>query len=266
MTARFDHLTIDEVRIAYRRTGDASPSPLVMLHGLGDSSLITFTPIAAHPALVGFPMLLVDLPGFGHSTAPDDWPATIEDHAATVASALDALGISGTPVTGHSMGGSIALVLAATRPDLVARLILAEPLLRREQSSPAIATATRTERTFIERGYEMLRVATRRQAARGELAAIGFREPLDHAHPAILHRSAVSLLEDRDPSFEKLLKSVTVPRTIIAGERTPVAPGLIPGDVPLIRIAGAGHSMMSENPDAYARAIASALGIPRRGT
>lgn len=262
MNPAIDHITIDELRIAVQWPGKHDATPLVFLHGLGDSSIMTFSRIATHPALAALPSLLIDLPGFGHSRAPVDWPATIEDHAAAVAATLDVLGITDATISGHSMGGSTALVLAASRPDLVTRLVLAEPLLRKEQSSLAIAIANRSERVFIDRGYEMLRVATRRQAARGELAAIGFREPLEHAQPEILHRSAVSLLADRTPSFEKTLASLRIPRVIIAGERTQVAPDLLPDDVPLIRIPDAGHSMMSENPDAYARAVAAAVTSP----
>jgi pimeloyl-ACP methyl ester carboxylesterase len=264
MTCRIDYLDINDLRIAGHWTSERSPAPLVFLHGLGDSSIMTFFRIATHPALASMPALLIDLPGFGHSDAPADWPATIEHHAAAVASVLDALGITGAPISGHSMGGSTALVLAASRPDLVSRLVLAEPLLRREQSSLAIAIANRSERVFIDRGYEMLRVATRRQAARGERAAIAFREPLEHADPGILHRSAVSLLADRTPSFEEALRSLRIPRTVIAGERTPIVPDLLPDDVPLVRITGAGHSMMSENPDDYASAIAAVV-IPPSG-
>lgn len=261
MTSQIQYRQFGDLRIAYQRLGGTSPAPLVFLHGLGDSSIITFRRIAAHPALAGVPALLVDLPGFGHSTAPDSWPATIEQHAGSVAHLLDHLGVTSAPITGHSMGANVALVLATTRPDLPSRLILAEPLLRNEQSELARTIARRRESDFSTRGFDMLQRATRRQASRGNAAALGFIEPLARANPSIMYRSAISLLADRSPSFLDMLQNSPLPRTLLVGEHTEVASGLVPDDVRLVRIPQAGHSMMSENPDAYAKAVASACGF-----
>lgn len=258
MTADIDVLHLGELRIAVQRIGH-SPAPLVILHGLGDSSIISFHRIATNPALNGRAALLIDLPGFGYSSAPDTWPATIEAHADAVAGVLDALGISGTPVFGHSMGGSVALLLAHRHPDHVARLVLAEPLLHRSSSELGKSIARRSEMEFVQRGFDMLQLATRRQALRGEPAAIGFREPIRHADAAIMHRSAVSLLADRAPTFLDILETLPMPRTLIAGDRTQVQPELVPGSLPLHRVVDAGHSMMSEAPDALAWIIGEVL-------
>lgn len=249
----------DDLSLAWARIGDDIPSPLVFLHGLGDSAIITFERIARHPALEGRGAILVDLPGFGFGAAPDDWPGTIEDHAEAVSALLDALGLSRVTLVGHSMGASLAIVVAAMRPERVERMVLAEPLLVREHSELAKAIAKRREGDFVERGYGMLVLATSRQARRGDAAAQGFLEPLQRANPVILHRSAVSLLADRSPSFLEALGSLAMPRVLLVGERTGVDLSIVPPEVPIIRIPEAGHSMMSENPDAFARAIAASL-------
>lgn len=266
MNNEIRHLHVDDLTVAYTWTGEESPAPIVFLHGLGDSSIITFRPIAAHPALAGSPALLIDLPGFGYSSAPDTWPATIEMHADVVGNVLNLLGIPHAQVVGHSMGGSIALVLAGRRPGLVSRLVLAEPLLRLEDSQLAKAIARRDEDDFVARGFHMLQLATRRQANRGEWAAIGFQEPLRQAGPAIMHRSAISLLAHRSPSFLQLLRDAPMPRTLLIGEKTKSDPRIVPAGVATIRIPNAGHSMMNENPDALAQALRGAISIDHQNS
>lgn len=106
----------------------------------------------------------------------------------------------------------------------------------------------------------MLQLATRRQAMRGEKAAVGFQEALSRADPATMHKSASSLLQRRSPSLQAILERLTVPRTLLIGERTAIdTSDLVPHGISVIRIPDAGHSMMSDNPDAFARAIANAL-------
>ena len=255
------YLTVNDLQVAWTRVGGTSTSPLVFLHGLGDSAIITFRPIAMHSALVSTPALLIDLPGFGYSTAPDDWPSSVEQQTEVVIHLLDAVGVANAPVMGHSMGGSIAIQLATRRPDLVSRLILAEPLLQAEQSVLGRTIARRAESDYVLRGYAMLQMATRRQAARGERAAVGFQEPLRHANPVTMHRAASSLLEQRSPTFGEQLHVLTVPRTLLIGEGTNMDLGSLgTGDIGIVRIPDAGHSMMTENPEAFARAIAATLG------
>jgi pimeloyl-ACP methyl ester carboxylesterase len=264
MPPGIEHHRIDELDVAVlrRNPGSGNRPPLIFLHGLGDSSIITFDRIATQPALARYPTLLIDLPGFGHSTAPDSWPATMEHHADVVAILLEQLNLDHSPIVGHSMGGSLALMVAARRPRNVSRLILAEPLLKREHSELAASLARRSEQDFVSRGFDMLLRATRRQAARGDKAAQGFLIPLQHANPVIMHRSASSLLADRTPPFLSLLEMLPMDKTLLLGARTNVEPSPVPPGVSLLRIPDAGHSMMSENPDGFAHAIARALQNP----
>ncbi|HWV22852.1 MAG TPA: alpha/beta fold hydrolase [Thermomicrobiales bacterium] len=259
--AHIQTIQLDDMTVAYERLGNPSPDPVIFLHGLGDSAIITFRSFAVSLARSGISSVLIDLPGFGFSQAPAHWSAATEDQAIVVAALLDHLNITHSPIVAHSMGGSIAILLAEIRPDLVSRLIVAEPLLLPEQSTLGKSVAKRTEAWFVDRGYAMLRLATQRQAARGDLAAIGFVEPLARANPAIMHRSASSLLVGRSPSFQDRLTALTLPRTLLIGERTIAeTEQLEDAGVAVQRIPDAGHSMMSENPAAFDEAIRNALG------
>jgi len=102
-------------RLYRERTGP----PLLLLHALGmERSLWQF--VTAH--LPG-EILTCDLPGHGQAPTPAaGW--SLADHAAALAAALEREGVTRIAVGGFSIGGLIAQQLAATRPDLVSRLIL----------------------------------------------------------------------------------------------------------------------------------------------
>jgi 3-oxoadipate enol-lactonase len=72
-----------------------------------------------------FRTLRYDLRGHGLSDAPPA-PYSIDDHVADLAALLDAHEIAGAIVVGMSVGGMVALALAAARPDLVRLLVLCD--------------------------------------------------------------------------------------------------------------------------------------------
>lgn len=249
-------IDLDGPRVAVERLGPAGGEPLVFLHGLGASSTHDLRPTTASPLLAGRERILIDLPGFGHSTAPEDWPATIEAHAAAVGVVLDRLGLAAIDLVGHSMGGSIAILFASHDPGRIRRLIVAEPLLDPAQGHLSAHIARQGEATFVRRGYAALLMATRRQAARGDLAARGVLPSFERADPAMLHRSAVSLVRERRPGFGELLAALPMPRAFIAGERSGIdAAPLNAAGIAVRVIPDAGHAMMHEQPEAFAVAI-----------
>jgi lipase len=65
----------------------------------------------------------------GHGRSPWSGPQTLAGHAADLDDVLDACGIEQATLVGHSFGGLIALVHAATRADRVTALVLLDPPL-----------------------------------------------------------------------------------------------------------------------------------------
>jgi len=113
-------LHLDGVDIHYVDKGHGPA--IVLIHGLG-GSLYNFR--YNIPALAGqLRVLALDLKGFGYSTRPlgADYSQTAQ--AQLVADFMDRLGVGRAAVLGHSLGGAIALRLAALFPQRVARLIL----------------------------------------------------------------------------------------------------------------------------------------------
>lgn len=102
-----------------------SGKPVLLLHGSGPGVSAWANWRLVLPELAqGFRVVAPDQLGFGATDRPADgrygravWTA----HAAAVVEALD---LGPVTVVGNSMGGSIALSLAAARPDLVERLVL----------------------------------------------------------------------------------------------------------------------------------------------
>ena len=81
---------------------------------------------AAIPALAG---LAIDLPGFGFSPVPADGDYSIDAKARVVIELIEHYRRWPVHLIGNSLGGSVAVRVAARRPDLVKTLTLVSPAL-----------------------------------------------------------------------------------------------------------------------------------------
>jgi pimeloyl-ACP methyl ester carboxylesterase len=142
MTAATDTLERRAVGgLVYHVGGEGAP--LVLVHGLagGSGNWCEVVPEAARRHRV----LAVDLPGHAGSE-PLPRGATVDDFARAVASVLDAEGLTGALVAGHSFGGMVSLRLARLRPELVRALLLVSPAGvstgRRVVAAVVVATTT----------------------------------------------------------------------------------------------------------------------------
>ncbi|MFD7104686.1 alpha/beta fold hydrolase [Streptomyces celluloflavus] len=239
---------------------DAGPAR-VYLHGLGAASFAYFGETAVHPLLAGRRSLLIDLVGFGLSDRPATFDYTLESHADALAAVLDAADVAGAEVIAHSMGGSVAIVLAARHPRLVSRLVLADanldPLEPARGAPGSRGIASYTEAEFLAGGREEIR------AAAGALWWATMRL----AGREALYRSAVHLVRGSSPVMRTLLRDLDIPRTFLF----PAADGPLPGadeltaaGVAVVPLPDCGHNMMLDNPDGFAAATATALAAESR--
>ena len=117
-----------------RETGSAggpdpdTREPAVMVHGLGGAAtnwtdLMGLLEDRLHS-------IAPDLPGFGWSPPPRDGDYSVRAHARALTALLESVG-DGRPVhlLGNSLGGTVSLVVAASRPHLVRTLTLVSPAL-----------------------------------------------------------------------------------------------------------------------------------------
>lgn len=233
--------------------------PLVVLHGLGDSSIETYAPLFRSTALRDIPALFIDLPGFGHASADKRYASTIEEMADDVIALLDHLAIAPTIFFGHSMGGNVLISLAYRYPERITTVIVAEPLLNPDHSVMASNITRVDESHYVQRRHQMLIRATEMQIGRGSAAAAAFLAPLRMAHPVAMYRAAVSLMTDRDPGMVKQLEQIECPTYLLIGGTTEFEPDSL-GNLreSVYLVPNAGHSMFVEQPEATAYAI---LGI-----
>jgi len=229
---------------------------LVMLHGLGSSASSWFPRAATHPRLKAHRAILIDLLGFGYSDRPQDYDYSMESQASNVSQLLDHLGLGNCVLIGHSMGGSIAILLADARPDLVSHLVVAEGNLDPGPGFVSGRIVAVPEPQFVSEKYRQFREQMRVAGYHDYASTVRASDPLG------LYRSATSLIAERRPSYRERFYRAPMPHTYVFGARTLPDPDeqvLRDEGIDVRIVPGAGHDMMTDNPDGFANAIADAI-------
>ncbi|MGQ0686454.1 alpha/beta fold hydrolase, partial [Bradyrhizobium sp.] len=133
---RGQFMDIDGQRIHYVDIGGAKP-PIVMIHGLG-GNLLHFGYAMADKLANDYRVILVDRPGAGYSTRPEDAPATLTAQAKTIATLIRRLDLKQPLLVGHSLGGALSLAIALDHPDCAGGLALLAPLTHAIESAPDV--------------------------------------------------------------------------------------------------------------------------------
>lgn len=113
--------------IHWREDGDPGGHPVVFGNSLGTDLRLWDDILPRLDPSLRF--IRFDKRGHGLSSGPDG-PYTIDELTGDVAALLDDLGVRHCTFVGLSIGGMIAQNLAATRPDLVGRLVLSNTAAR----------------------------------------------------------------------------------------------------------------------------------------
>jgi pimeloyl-ACP methyl ester carboxylesterase len=257
--------------LAIREEG--AGDPLVLVHGAGTSGAIwrRTLPLLADGRRVVAP----DLPGYGGSPAAGPGFA-LEEVTDRLVTGLDEAGV---PVpydlVGHSMGGAIAILLAARHPERVRRLVLVAPAglaalprvaagLLGAVAAP-FAVARRTLATPLAGSAFVRRLAL------AGVARDGARVPTEHAR-AVLASSAGAtrigpgLASAANADLRDALASVRAPLGLVWGEHDPVIP---PRRIEVIRrarpevrlsvVPDTAHAPMLERPEAFCAALEDVL-------
>src|SRR6201993_3920064 len=123
-TAPTRFVETDGIRFAYRRFGNPSGTPIVLLqHFMGN--LDNYDPGITDALAEGREVILTDNAGVGLSTGTA--PEAVVGMARDAACLIDALGLEHVDLFGFSMGGFVAQQIAVDRPELVRRLVLVGP-------------------------------------------------------------------------------------------------------------------------------------------
>jgi pimeloyl-ACP methyl ester carboxylesterase len=242
--------------------------PVVLLHGMGCGRRMWFHQIRA--LRDRFRVIAYDQRGHGETDAPTAATDYSAGHLARdLVGVLDALKIERAAIVGFSLGGGPALALAASRPERVSRLVLADvgagaddpvkiqwlarhwvSLIRNGEVDELVCDMLRSE---------LFKVYARRSPRRREhMAALIRATPIDG-----LHFTLSEVLAKRKSLFRLtgVLKSVRVPTRVIVGEHDYVCTKasrlmaqLIPG-AELKVIPNSGHMSPIEQPAAFTAAL-----------
>jgi 4,5:9,10-diseco-3-hydroxy-5,9,17-trioxoandrosta-1(10),2-diene-4-oate hydrolase len=241
-TERF--VDADGFRIRYMEAGQGTP--LVHFHGAGGLRVNPGHELLARQ----FRVLAFEMPGFG-SSPENTRTKTMPELAATMAIALEALGLEAFNLVGTSFGAKTALWLALERPDRVQALVLEAPAAIRQPGAQS-PTGTPEE------------MARRLSAHPERLASIPLPDPAVRTK----QQAFVQRLRgpDRDPELEHRLRGLTVPTLVLFGtEDQVISPAmgriykdLIPGAY-LIFVYDAGHVISTDRPEAFTEVVADFL-------
>jgi pimeloyl-ACP methyl ester carboxylesterase len=208
-------------------------------------------------------VVTMDFRGFGESAASG--PYTLEDLAEDAVALLDHLGIAMATVAGLSMGGYVALAVAARHPARLAGLALCDT--RASADSDAGRQAREDGIAKVRSGgtNEFLDGMPVRLLSPKASDALKRRVRTLSEQKAEAIAAALAAMRDR-PDRSALLPSLRVPSLVLVGSDDSVTPPSearamaqqIPG-ARYVEIAGAGHLSMLEQPDAFVAALKTFL-------
>jgi esterase len=251
----------DNYDMAYVELGTGSP--IVCVHGsMGDyrSWSPVLGPLSRANTLI--------TPSLRHCF-PEHWDGqgpnfTIAQHISDMIAFLEGLKLGPVDLIGHSRGGHIAFRLAQQRPDLLRKLVLAEPGGTMDATAEPVATrphvALASEKIAngdIEGGLQVFKDA---------IDGKGSWQGLAEADRQYRRDNAMTLLaqvnEGRQPYSKADAESISTPTLFVGGTDTP---GLLPKilaalsanveGAEVLRIPNASHSMFVQQPKAFCEGV-----------
>jgi pimeloyl-ACP methyl ester carboxylesterase len=246
--------------MCYHYFSGAKPTH-VYLAGLGLGSTGLYPSVIYCSTLAAYHTLMPDFLGFGYSDRPDSFGYTVAEHADSIAFLLDQLQVSGCTLIGHSFGGAVAITLATKRPDLVAKLVLAESVL---DAGDWFDAGSQSEEQFIAKGHSVFLEKCRQTLPDYVESNRGWWPMEELASPRAFYRTAYNLAQGVSPTWREQLYQLKIPRLSLFGEislqkktlRVEDKDELPPNGVQVTIIPHAGHGMMLDNPAAFVDAIA----------
>lgn len=241
------------ISIEYETFGDAGGSPLLLISGFGSQLVAMDEGFCRVLTERGFRVIRFDNRDVGLSSRVEE-PYDLDDMAADAVGLLDQLGIGAAHVTGLSMGGMIAQLVAINHPEKVLSLVSIMSHLGGDDAVPYdesiaelwLATPPAGREAYIEHSLQAQRINWA-----GDFDDAVARRRTETAYDRSFDLDAVARQRkaiQAAPSRRAALGLVRVPTLIIHGDADPLVPvengvrtaRAIPGSELLV-IPGMGH-------------------------
>ena len=270
------------LQLVYHEWGNQDGPPLLLLHGFLDQGR-SFRFLGSE-LTERFRIIAPDHRGHGRSAHLGDGSTYyFPDYMLDLDALYEHLGLEDAFVAGHSMGASIGLYFAGAFPERVRALLLLDGIgpsaespaksakmmrdwvraVRRTEkaSSGGFATlgeiADRIARMSPRASRERLMLIAEDAASLGDDGRFRFRHDSLHRTPSARHFDV--------QRFEAFLQAVRCPTLLAWGEHTPFKPPdsdrrvSLLADIVEVAVAGGGHNLHHETPEALTRVMAEFL-------
>lgn len=258
-------VTVSGFEIPYLEGGrEGDMEPLVYLHGMGGAGRWE----AYHMALgtVAF-TIAPQLPGWqeGH---PPEGITSVGDYASLVLEFLDAINIGRCIMAGHSIGGWMALYLAAHHPERVAKLILSDPMGLDVPEAPGAQLDALDEEAFASKVFARPGLIATAQAYGFGAEWENVRQGPEFARQWKGQALVAELLKGSysDPELLGMARGIPVETLIVWGRMDGIVPvqhgEALHAALPQSRLSvleRAGHLPMTEKPETFHRLTRSFL-------
>ena len=259
------------VRLHVREVGEHDAPPVVFLHGImghrRDWDVLVHRLGSTHRVFA------VDQRGHGRS----EWTRSyrVAEMADDAVALVEQLGVAPVPIIGHSMGAMVALLVAARRPDLVDRIVIVDIV----PDSLSTESATQMPEMFASMATATFATVDEAVAdwhsgnplARADLLHHYVRHALVVGADGLLRwefdawglRSFVSGVSP-DELWDAIdaIDPVRCPSLVVRGALSPfTTPAQVAevarrlGDATVVEVAGGGHDLGVEQPDAVTDAV-----------
>ncbi len=262
-------VNISSGKVAYSCNGPLTERPaLVMLHGSGFSRKIFakhLHGVLSHDRIV----LTIDLPGHGASdNASAPWRTyTVVGMADAVEEVLDALNLKEVAVYGWSLGGHVAIELAARGRGVIAAAVSGAPPI-----TPRIISAMRAFRIGMPIVLAVKPHFGTKEARRFAAASYGKASPeiindLLRADGNVRRFFSRSLMAGKGHNQRGTVENCSIPFCIIHGAGDRIIRGSYLSSLDSGRLYGgkiwavedAGHAVFKDTPEHFARILAGFL-------
>lgn len=260
------HVVVDGLELHYLDYGTAGKPPLLCVHGSGAHA--HWYDFAASGLADAFHMRALDLRGHGDSGWADPPDYSNERYAADLAGLVNALDLDRFTLIGHSMGGMVSLVYAATYPGRLAKLVIADTTMRMSGKSienfhqlGAREGGRYATREDYVRRYRLRPAGS--TAAPEAIAHLAYHATRQDKDGTWRHKIDRQLYAQRKPQDAMpYWPHIRVPVRLVKGGSSPrITPEIFAEiraccpQAELVEVPGADHHVMLDNPAGFVAAV-----------